>query len=154
MSALPVALIFPARAAAQATGRDASASPSTTSTWGEAISVIVLVLVLILAIGVAIKLYDHKRKREEEALSALAYLADAFMREFGTLPVAPAVSGSLWRRHGPLVLTIRGTVPTPELREAVIRMANQELSRQYPSARIEDHLFVDPMSAEARTRRG
>ena len=92
---------------------------------GEAIPIIVLVLVLILAIGVAVKLYDRKRKREQEGFSAQAYLADVFLREFGTLPVSASVSGSLWRRRAPLVVSIRGTVPTQELREAVIRMANQ-----------------------------
>jgi hypothetical protein len=144
ISPAALALIFPVRAAAQATRSDVL-SPSTTSTWGGTIAIIVLVLVLILAIGVGVKLYDHKRKREEEALSAQAYLADAFLREFGTLPVTASVSGSLWRSHAPLVISIRGTVPTPELREAVIRMADQELSRHYPTARTEDQLFVDPL---------
>ena len=145
MGPLTLALISPLRAAAQTTGMDVAASPPPTSTWGGAIPVIVVVLVLILAIGVGVKLYDQKRKREEEGLSAQAYLADALLREFGTMPVNAVVSGSPWRRRGPLVLAIRGTVPTPGLREAVMRMAEQELSRQYPTARTEDLLFVDPL---------
>ena len=152
ISPLFTALAVQGRALADTTRSDGATSPPAAPTWAGAVSVVIVLLIGIVAIGVAVKLYDHKRKREEEALSAQAYLSDAFLREFGTMPIAVSASGSLWRRS-PLVLSIRGTVPTPELREAVIRLAKQELLRQHPTARTEDHLFVDPLMARERAGR-
>jgi len=134
------------------TAQPRASGGATSSSWGDVVSVVVVMLIVILAIGAAAKLYDHKRKREEEAFAAQAYLADAFLREFGTLPIVASVSGSLWSRS-PLVLSVRGTVPTPELREAIMRLARQELSRQYPTARAEDQLFVDPLRTKERPER-
>ena len=151
--ALLPALALPGRATADTTGSDGATSASTASTWGGAVSIMLVVLILIVAIGVAIKLYDHKRKREEEALSAQAYLADVFLREFGTMPIVASVSGSLWRSRSPLVFAIQGTVPTPELREAVMQLAKQELSRQYPTAQTDDRLLVDPLIMKERAER-
>jgi hypothetical protein len=131
------ALSVPVRASAQPGGDE-----SAVSTWGAA-AVLAVLLVMIVAIGAAIKLYDLKRKRDDEALSAQSYLSEALLRQFGSLPVTASVSGSSWRR--PFVLAIRGSVSTMELREAVMRGAARELSRQYPTARVEDLLFVDPM---------
>ena len=132
------ALFVPVRASAQtATGNE-----SAVSAWGAA-AFVAVVLVMILVIGVAIKLYDLKRKRDDEALSAQSYLSEALLREFGNLPVTASVSGSSWSR--PFVLAIRGTVSTTERREAIMRSAARELSRQYPTARVEDQLFVDPL---------
>jgi len=130
-------LSVPARASAQTTpGGEA------TSAWGTA-AFVAVVLVMILAIGTAIKFYDVKRRRDDEALSAQSYLSEALLREFGSLPITASVSGSSWRR--PFVLAIRGTVSTTELREAIMRGAARELSRQYPTARVDDQLFVDPL---------
>jgi len=145
---LSMTLAAPVRTTAQPRASEGA----TSSSWGGAVSIMVVMLIVILAIAGAAKLYDHKRKREEEAFAAQAYLADAFLREFGTLPVVASVSGSLWSRS-PLVLAVRGTVPTPEVREAIMRLARQELSRQYPFARAEDQLFVDPLSAKQRAGR-
>jgi hypothetical protein len=132
------ALSVPARASAQTATADGSA----VSAWGAA-AFVAVVLVMILAIGAAIKLYDLKRKRDDEALSAQSLLSEALLREFGSLPITASVSGSSWRR--PFVLAIRGSVSTTELREAIMQGAARELSRQYPTARVEDRLFVDPL---------
>ena len=53
-------------------------------------------------------------------------------------------SGSVWR-HSPLLVAVTGTVPTPELRDAVMRLVEREVSRRQPSARAEDRLVVDPL---------
>src|SRR5262249_28296477 len=79
---LSMALTAPVRTTAQPRASEGASS----SSWGGAVSIMVVILVVILAIAGAAKLYDHKRKREEEAFAAQAYLADAFLREFGTLP--------------------------------------------------------------------
>ena len=146
------ALALQGRATADTVGSGEVTSPPAAPTWAGAVSVVIVLLIAIVAIGVVVKLYDQKRKREEEALSAQAYLSDVFLREFGTMPVTVSTSGSFWRRS-PLVLSIRGTVPTQELREAVIRLAKQELLRQYPTAQTEDHLFVDPLITRERAGR-
>jgi hypothetical protein len=130
------ALSVPVRASAQTAGDESAVSAR------GAAAVVAVLLVMIVAIGAAIKLYDLKRRRDDEALSAQSYLSEALLREFGSLPVTASVSGSSWRR--PFVLAIRGSVSTPELRDAVMRAA-RESSRQYPTARVEDQLFVDPM---------
>ena len=151
-SPLLTALAVQGRALADTTGSDGATAPPAAPTWAGAVSVVIVLLIGIVAIAVAAKLYDQKRKREEEAMSAQAYVGDMFLREFGTIPIAVSATGSFWRRS-PLVLSIRGTVPTPELREAVIRLAKQELLRQYPTAQIEDHLFVDPLITRERAGR-
>jgi len=44
-------------------------------------------------------------------------------------------------------------VATPDQREAIMREAARELARQYPSARLEDLLFVDPLTEKAHAGR-
>src|SRR5262249_47064984 len=138
LASLLSALSVPVRASAQTATGDESA----VSAWGAA-AIVAVVLIMMLALGAAIKLYDLKRKRDDEALSAQSYLSEALLREFGSLPITASVSGSSWRR--PFVIAIRGSVSTTELREAIMRGAARELSRQYPTARVEDQLFVDPL---------
>ena len=147
---LPI-LAFPVGAFAQTPGVDA-ARP-TPSSWGGSVALLLVVLVLLLAIGVGVKLYDSKRKREDEALSLQSHLSDALLLEptLAGLPVTAVASGSLWRR-APLAIAITGTVPTPELREHVMRLIDQELARRHPGARAEDRLVVDPLIGTGRAR--
>jgi len=110
-----------------------------------------VVFVMLLAIGVAVKLYDLKRKREDEAVSLQSHISDALLldRSLAGLVITALASGSLWRRS-PLLIAIAGTVPTPELRETVMRLVQQELSRRHPGARAEDRLVVDPLISKQR----
>ena len=41
-------------------------------------------------------------------------------------------------------------MPTPEQREAVMRLVGQELSRHHPGVRAEDRLVVDPLVGRER----
>ena len=136
---LPSALAIPTWASAQPSAGQA------VTTWEGSVGVVIVLLALIVAIGAAIKLYDTKRRRNEEALTAQSFITDVLLREFGPLPVTASLKGSRWRRRDPIVLAIHGTVATPDRREAVMRAATRELSRQYPSAQLEDLLFVDPL---------
>jgi len=140
---LLLSLARPLRASAQAAGGDVSKSAPAASDWGGAVAVVVGVLVLLIAIGSAVKLYDHKRKREDDAMALQSRISDALLREYATLSITAVVTGSQWRRS-PMVVAIRGTVSTPELREAVMRLAAQELAREHRDARLEDRLFIDP----------
>jgi len=144
---LPV-LAFPARASAQTAGGDASTVTPSAAGWGAA-ALVAVAVVLLLAIVVGVKLYDAKRKREGDALMVQARISDALLRDFVTFPITAVASGSAWRRS-PLVLAIRGRVPTPELREAVMRLVGQELSRHHPGVRAEDRLVVDPLVGRER----
>ena len=121
------------------------------SDWGGAAAVVAVAVVMLLVIVVGVKLYDAKRKREGNALTVQARISDALLRDFVTLPITAVASGSLWRR-APLVLTIRGRVPTPELRDAVMRLVGQELSRHHPAVRAEDRLVVDPLVGRERAK--
>jgi hypothetical protein len=145
---LPV-LGFPTRASAQTAGGDASTVTPSAADWGGAAALVAVAVVMLLAIVVGVKLYDAKRKREGDALTVQARISDALLRDFVTLPITAVASGSAWRRS-PLVLTIRGSVPTPELREAVMRLVGQELSRHQPGVRAEDRLVVDPLVGRER----
>jgi len=147
---LPV-LAFPARASAQTAGGDASTVTSSASDWGGAAALVAVAVVMLLVIVVGVKLYDAKRKREGAALTVQARISDALLRDFVTLPITAVASGSAWRRS-PLVLTIRGRVPTPEQREAVMRVVGQELSHHHPGVRAEDRLVVDPLIDRERAR--
>ena len=145
---LPV-LAFPARASAQTAGGEASTVTLSAAAWDGAAALVAVVIVMLLVIVVGVKLYDAKRKREGDALTVQARISDALLRDFVTLPITAVASGSAWRRS-PLVLTIRGSVPTPELREAVMRLVGQELSRHQPGVRAEDRLVVDPLVGRER----
>ncbi len=146
---LPPVLAFPARASAQTAGGDATTVTPSAADWGGAAALLAVVVVLLLVIGVGVKLYDAKRKREGDALMLQARISDALLRDFATLPITAVASGSLWRRS-PLVLAIRGSVPTPELREAVMRLVGQELSRHHRGVGAEDRLVVDPLVGRER----
>ena len=146
-------LAFPVRASAQTAGVDASKTTPSSPTWGGGIAVLAAILVLLVAIGVAVKLYDLKRKREDEALSLQSHISDAILldRSLASLPITAVARGSRWRRS-PVVIAISGSVPTSELRETVMQLAERELSRRDPSAQAEDRLTVDPLIGKERAQ--
>ena len=146
-------LAFPVRAAAQTTGADSSSTTPPPSSWGGSVAILAVVLLVLVSIGVAVKVFDHKRKREEEAVSLQSQISDALLldRSLVGLPITAVASSSLWDR-GPVVIAITGTVPTPEQREAVMRLGGQELSRRPTIARVEDRLVVDPLMQKQTAR--
>jgi hypothetical protein len=131
---------------AQTTGADSPSTPPASSSPGGTIAVVVVVVALLLVIGVCVKLYDLKRKREEMVLALQSQISDALVLDpsFAGLPIAAFASGSLWRRSR-MVVAIRGPVPTPEVRTAVMRLVERELSSRQPGARAEDRLVIDPL---------
>jgi len=117
------------------------------------VAILAVVLLMLLAIGVTVKLFDRKRKREEEAVSLQSLISDALLLDpsLARLPITAFADSSLWRRS-PVVITITGTVPTPEQREAVMRLVVQALSRRHAFARPEDRLVVDPLMQKQTAR--
>ena len=79
--------------------------------------VALMMLALVVVVGVSVKLYDLKRKREEEAVAAQARIADALLMDstLAALPLTPTAHLPLWK-GSPLILEIKGAVPSPELR--------------------------------------
>ena len=119
-------LAFPARAGAQTAGVGPAGTTESPSASGGSVAILAVVLVMLLAIGVAIKLFDRKRKREDEAVSLQSQISDALVLDPSLvgLPITAFAVGSFWRRS-PFILAITGTVPTPELRDAVMRAAGR-----------------------------
>ena len=117
------------------------------------IGVVTLIVVVLAAAGVAVRLYDLKRKRDDEVMSLQSWVSDALLRDrsLGGLAITAVATGSPWRRSQ-LGIAIMGTVPTPELRDSVMRVVHQEVSRRHPGVRAEDRLMVDPLIAQTRAR--
>jgi hypothetical protein len=139
-------LTFAGCAAVQTAGADSSGASPAPSSWGGSVGIVAVVVLMVLAVGVAVKLVDRKRKREEEVVLLQSGVSDALLldRSLAGRAITAVASGSLWGRS-PVVLTITGTVPTAERREAVMRLVAQEVSRRHAFARIEDRLVVDPL---------
>ncbi len=139
-------LAFPIRAMAQTTAADSPGTAPASSNPGGAIAIVVVVVALLVVIGVGIKLYDLKRKREEEVMVLQSQISDALLLDpsLAGLPITAFASGSLWHRSR-VVVAIRGPVPTPEVRTAVMRLVERELSSRQPGARAEDRLVIDPL---------
>ena len=146
-------LAFPVGASAQTAGVDPSGATPSPATSGESVAILAVVLVTVLAIGVAIKLYDLKHKRDDEALLLQSQVSDALMLDPSLvgLPIAAFASGSLWR-HSSVVVAVTGPVPTPEVRDAVMRLVERELARRHPGVRAEDRIVIDPLMVKQTTR--
>ena len=147
---LPI-LAVPVATSAQTAG---SAPPRILSTdWGNGVAIMAVILLLIIGIGVAVKFYDVRRRHAEENAALQSLLSEALMLEHSVvgLPVAPFVSQSVWP-HSPVVIAVRGSVPTQELRDAVMRLVQLEAFRRHPGAQAEDRLQVDPRIGHDRTR--
>jgi hypothetical protein len=131
---------------AQTTGTEAPGAAPASSNPGGVIAIVVMVVALLVVISVGVKLYDLKRKREDEVMSLQSRISDALLLDpsLAGLPITAFASGPLWRRSR-VVIAVRGAVPTPELRAAVMRLVERELSSREPGARAEDRMVVDPL---------
>jgi hypothetical protein len=100
--------------------------------------------ILLLAFGVAcLELRGLQRKREEEAVQLETQIGDALLRDriLARLPIAPTVYIPLRRRAGATV-ELHGQVPTVELRQAALSVADRETSRFLNAYRIQDHIQI------------
>lgn len=123
-----------------APGTTGAAAPADASGW---IMASLLVIGLLVIVGVVVKLFDLRRKREAEAVHLQAQISDALLRDpnlFG-LPVTPTAHAPLWSGT-PVTITLTGDVPSPEVREAVRRIATAEAQRIRPDVEIHDLLDV------------
>ncbi len=103
----------------------------------------VMVLTVLVIVGVTARIL--KSKREIDAIHLQAQLADALLCDpmLSRLNVTPMVRVPIWRGT-PATIKMRGEVPRPELREAVLRFMIRETSRLRSDFRIEDRLAIAP----------
>jgi hypothetical protein len=113
---------------------------------GGALGIVLLIVGLLVVVGISVKLYDYKRKRDEQGLVLQARLSDALLLDssLAGLPVVATVTTPLWGRSLSNV-TVSGTVPSAELRDAALRIVKREVTRFPDGARIEDRVVVDPL---------
>ena len=128
--------------------RRRSASPRGSHTGGAAIAAVGAVVGLLVVIGIVAKLFDLKQKRESEAVQLQAQLSDALLREpsLAGLPLTPTVHVPMWRGT-PATIELMGRVPTPELKDTVLRIVRDEAARIRSDVQIEDRLSVVPTMA-------
>jgi hypothetical protein len=117
------------------------------SGMGSAVAVAAIVVGILVILAVSIKLHDTRRRRESEAVHIQTRISDAMIQDprFSGTFVVPTAEVPLWPRS-PLTLVMAGEVPTPELREAAIRIAGAEAARFRDDVRVEDRLMVLPTS--------
>lgn len=124
--------------------------PSATGDGSAMLAGVIIVGGLVAILATIVKLLDLKRRREAEAVQLQAQISDALLREaalFG-LPVTPTAHVPLWSGT-PAVIELRGQVPTPEIKDAVLSLVHREGARVRPDFRIEDEVAVVPSMARA-----
>ena len=86
-----------------------------------------------------------RRKRIEDAVILQSQLSDAIAREgqLHGLLITPRARVSGWR-GATVTIEVAGDVPTPDLREAVMRVVRAEAWRLRPDVITLDHLFIVP----------
>ena len=110
---------------------------------GSAAILVLLVIGLLVLIGIGVKLYDLKRKREVEAVHLQARVSDALMREPDLINLAVTPTALVpWWSGTPARLEVAGRVPTPEMREQVLRMVEREAQQVRPDVTLVDRLQV------------
>lgn len=107
-----------------------------------------LALAVVVILVIAARLLDLKDKREEQATHLQSLISDALLgdRTLADLPVAPGARVPLWR-GSPVTITLRGRVPTPERRQAVLHLVEREATRIRSDFRIDDRIAVVPSAA-------
>jgi hypothetical protein len=107
-------------------------------------AVIVLLVGLLVIVAVGVKLYDLKRRREAEAVHLQAQVSDALLRDPSVYGLAVTPTAHVpWWSGTPARLEVVGRVPTPESREPVLRLVEQEAQRVRPDVVLVDHLQID-----------
>src|SRR5262245_39967964 len=115
-----------------------------TSFFATALAFIVLAAI-VAAIVLVVRSAAARRQRLKEAAILQSQLSDALTGEalFRGLEIVPRARVSGWRRS-PITIEVTGEVPTPDLRETVMRVVRAEAWRLQPGIITVDQLFVAP----------
>jgi hypothetical protein len=109
------------------------------------VATVLVVIALLIIVGVGVKIYDLKRKRDAEAVQLQARISDALLREqlLNGLAITPTARVPIWKRS-PTTIEVAGQVPSPQAREAALRVTRAEAARIQDDCQIEDRLAVVP----------
>lgn len=129
---------------AQTPGATDSAPAGGGSTVGTLLTLAVLA-VIVIAIVVGARYVSARRKRIDEAMILQSQLSDMVAREpkLHGLVITPKARVSGWRGEQ-VTIEVAGDVPTPELRETVMKIVSAEAWRLKPDVITLDHLFIVP----------
>lgn len=143
-TAFALLIVSTLRSWAQGPGTTGSTPATGGSTAGTLLGVAVLVLIVI-AIVVGARYVSTRRKRIDEAVILQSQLSDVVAREpqLHGLHITPHARVSGWRKSQ-VTIEVAGEVPTPELRETVMRIVGTEAWRLRPDVTTLDHLFIVP----------
>jgi hypothetical protein len=117
-----------------------------------------LLVAIVIAVVVGARYASRRRKRIEEAVILQSQLSDVVAREpqLHGLVITPRARVSGWRKSQ-VTVEVAGEVPTPDLRETVMRIVGAEARRLRPDVVTVDHLFIVPPArrpSDAITSRG
>ena len=93
-----------------------------------------------------VEVFDLWRERRAGEVARLhARIMTALQRDrlLKDLPVTPIVHPPLWGKSGGTI-ELRGQIPTPWLRYAVLRTAELEAARHMVAYRVDDRLVIAP----------
>jgi hypothetical protein len=125
-------------------------APPSAEGWSGTVILGLTAVAVVVILGVVAKLYDRRQKREADAIGLQSRLSDALLmdRALQGAIVTPTVRAPVWK-GSPLTIEVSGDVPTPELRDTVLRVVRREALQYRPDVEIEDKLLIVP----ARTAR-
>jgi hypothetical protein len=120
-------------------------APPSPEGWSGAVILGLIVLPLLVILGVVAKLYDRGRKGEADALGLQSHLSDALFtdRALQGAILTVTVHTPMWKRS-PLIVEVRGDVPTADLRDTVLRVVQREATQRRPDVEVEDKLLIVP----------
>lgn len=135
-------------AATPAPASPSAAPPASGSSAFVAVAIILVGLLVVL--GLAVKFFDLRRRREADAVHLQAQISDALLRDpaLFRLPITPTAHVPPWS-GSPARIAVSGRVPSPELRDTVLRILGEEAARIRPDFTIEDRLIIVPTMARA-----
>ena len=101
--------------------------------------------VIVIAAVFGVRYISGRRKLRDEAMILQSQLSDIVAREpqLQGLFITPKARVTGWRTSQ-VTIEVAGEVPTPELREAVMRTVGAEAWRLRPDVVTLDHLFIVP----------
>ncbi len=110
------------------------------------VSLVIVMLSMMAIAGSVLTLRHLRRNREVDQLFLQLRIHDGLLTDesLAALPIALTVHlpPAPW---SPAVVEITGCVPTPELRDGVVRLAKRELSRRGTGVRTAARIAVEPL---------
>ena len=110
------------------------------------VSLVIAILTMMALAGSVLTLRHMRRNRDVDELLLQLRVRDGLLSEeaLAALPIALSVRLPLapW---SPAVVEITGRVPTPELRDGVVRLAKREVSRRRTRVQTAARIAIDPL---------